>query len=112
MPGVAVTFALMAALNSGSRPAYNAWVEDQIEEYKSALTRDELLDLAEVAVQRITQSPDGQYALTEILLRDAVDALILQRLRLPGFRQWRRSCLSDTSGRSLQGTDVPMRAVG
>jgi len=102
----------MTALSSVSRPAYNAWVEDQIEDYKSALTRDELLDLAEIAVQRITQSPDGQYALTEILLRDAVDALVLQRLKLPGFKQWRRTCPSDTSMRPLQGTELPMRAVG
>ncbi|MCI0435400.1 MAG: hypothetical protein L0271_17415 [Gemmatimonadetes bacterium] len=102
----------MTAFPAATRPAYQAWVEDQIEEYKSTLTRDELLDLAEFAVERIVQSPDGQYALTEILLRDAVDALIQERLDLPGFRRWRRACLSDTGRRPIQVTDTPIRAVG
>ncbi len=102
----------MTPLPSISRPAYNDWVEDQIEDYKSSLTRDELLDLAEIAVERITQNPDGQYALTEILLRDAVDALILEKLNLPSFRQWRRACLSDTASRPLGGTQLALRAVG
>lgn len=88
-----------------------AWLEDQIEDFKSGLTREELLDLAEEAVDRIQASPDGQIALTEILLRDAVDALLIERLSLPDFRQWQRLCRSDTKGRHLKGTDAATRAV-
>lgn len=101
----------MTAPRSAPRQQYLAWVDDQIEEHKAALTRDELLDLAEEAVRRIQDSPDGQFALTEILLRDAVDALLIDRLGIPDFRQWRRMCRSDTSGRHLVGTDVVSRAA-
>lgn len=95
-----------------SRQAYNAWIEDQIEEFKATLTRDELLDLAEEAIQSLGDSPDGQYALTEILLRDAVDALLTDRLKLPDYRQWRRVCQSDTPGRLMERTPGPARKVG
>jgi hypothetical protein len=98
--------------SSASRQAYLAWVEDQIEEFKASLTRDELLDLAEQAVSSIGDSPDGQYSLTEILLRDAVDALLFDRLHLPDFRTWRRTCRIDTSARPLNGTTTPARAAG
>jgi hypothetical protein len=52
-----------------SRQAYQTWIDDQIEEFKSTLSREELLAVADEAVRRLqTTSPDGQYALTEILL--------------------------------------------
>jgi hypothetical protein len=95
-----------------SRRTYNAWIEDQIEEFKAALTRDELLDLAEEAIESLGDSPEGQYAITEILLRESVDALIFDRLNLPDYRQWRSTCLSDTPGRLLQRTPGSARKVG
>jgi hypothetical protein len=98
--------------NTTSRQAYHAWVEDQIEEFKGTLTRDELLDVAEHAIDTLGDSPDGQYALTEILLRDAVDTLLFDRLGLPDYRQWQRACQSDTSGRLLHGTPGPARRAG
>lgn len=73
---------------SPPRQRYLAWVEEQIEEYKTSITRDELLQLAEDAVQQLSETRDGQYALTEILLRDTVDALIFDRLKLPSYRVW------------------------
>jgi len=94
------------------RQRYQAWIEDQLEEYKAALTRDELLDLAEVAVDQLFDSPDGQYPLTEILLCDAVDRLLLLRLNLPDFRQWQRMCRSDTGPRPLKETTAVLRAAG
>lgn len=94
------------------RQAYQAWIEEQLEDYKAALTRDELLDLAEVAVQQLFDAPDGQYALTEILLCDAVDRLLLERLNLPGYRQWSRACQKDTQHRPDSGTPVSLRAAG
>ena len=84
---------------------YVRWVEDRIEDYKAALTRDELLSIADDAVQDLFHTDDGQYPLTEILLRDAVDALIFRRLHLPTYRQWLRSYQNDTPARPPQGTD-------
>ena len=93
------------------RQRYQAWIEEQLEDYKAALTRDELLDLAEVAVQQLFDTPDGQYPLTEILLCDAVDRLLLERLDLPDFRQWQRLCRKDTTQRPFLVTPPPLRAV-
>ncbi|NIP81049.1 MAG: hypothetical protein GWM90_18255 [Gemmatimonadetes bacterium] len=86
------------------RRQYLQWVEDRIEDYKASLTRDELLSLADQAVTDLFETEDGQYPLTEILLRDAVDALIFQRLGLPGYRRWLRTCQSDTPPRPPEGT--------
>ena len=93
------------------RHRYQAWVEEQLEEYKAALTRDELLDLAEHAVESLFDAPDGQYPLTEILLCDAVDRLLLQRLNLPDFRQWQRTCRNDTATRPQNETPSTLRAA-
>lgn len=79
------------------RQQYIAWVEDRVEDFKAALSRDDLLAFAEQAVDDLFDSRDGQYPLTEILLRDAVDALIVRRLGLPSYRQWLRTCHTDTS---------------
>jgi hypothetical protein len=97
---------------SAPRREYQAWVEEQIEEFKTALTRDELLDLAEQAVEDLFTTPDGQYPLTEILLCDAVDALLFRRLNLPDYKQWQKLCRSDTSMRPSLGTNETMRAAG
>lgn len=86
------------------RQRYHEWVQDRIEEHKSALTRDELLSLADRAVNELFDSDNPQYPLTEILLRDAVDALIFQHLDLPGYRKWLRTCQTDTSTRPQNGT--------
>jgi hypothetical protein len=86
------------------RHAYLRWVEDRIEDYKAALTRDELLSLAEEAVTGLFDTEDGQYPLTEILLRDAVDSLIFQRLGLPSYRRWLRTCQIDTPPRPRERT--------
>ena len=103
---------LMTAPHSAPRQLYQAWIEEQLEDYKAALTRDELLSLADEAVQQLFTSPDGQYPLTEILLCDAVDALLLRRLNLPDFRQWQRLCRNDTRGRPLEETALALRAAG
>jgi hypothetical protein len=89
------------------RRRYLDWVEDRIEEYKAGLTRDELLSLADEAVHQLFAAEDGQYPLTEILLRDAVDALIFHRLGLPGYRAWLKTCQSDTPARPPERTITP-----
>lgn len=86
------------------RTEYTDWIEEQIEEFKGGLTRDELLSLADEAVTALFDTRDGQYPLTEILLKDAVDALIFRRLDLPTYRQWLRSCHNDTYPRPPKGT--------
>jgi hypothetical protein len=102
----------MTAPDIAPRQQYLAWVEEQIEEYKAGLTRSELLDLAEDAVARLFSDPDGQYPLTEILLCDAVDALLLERLDLPDYRQWRRACQLDTPPRPMTRTARDVRVAG
>lgn len=97
----------MADPHASPRQLYLAWIEEQIEEHKAGLTRDELLQLAEEAVEQLFDAQDGQYPLTEILLRDAVDQLIFERLRLPTYRQWLRRCRSDTRGRPPESTPDP-----
>lgn len=89
----------MADPHAFSRQRYLAWVEERIEEHKSNLTRDELLDLADQAVDELLAARDGQYALTEILLRDAVNELIFGRLGLPSYRRWVRMCQKNTGER-------------
>jgi hypothetical protein len=88
------------------RQQYLDWVEEQIEEYKGALTRDELLSLADDAVRQLFDDNHGQYPLTEILLKDAVDALIFKHLGLPSFRKWRRSYHIDTPDCPQKETDA------
>lgn len=102
----------MTAPQSAPRQRYQAWIEEQLEDYKAALTRDELLALADQAVAQLFASPDGQYPLTEMLLCDAVDALLLERLGLPDFRQWRRLCRNDTQVCPPEETVEPLRAAG
>jgi len=94
------------------RQRYLAWIEEQLEDYKAGLTRDELLDLAEVAVRQLFDAPDGQYPLTEILLCDSVDRLLAARLDLPTYRQWVRACRNDTDDRPPRETHARLRAAG
>jgi len=86
------------------RQRYNDWVQDRIEEHKSGLTRDELLSLADRAVADLFDAGNAQYPLTEILLRDAVDALIFDTLALPGYRKWLKTCQTDTPSRPKNKT--------
>jgi hypothetical protein len=94
----------MSAPTAAPRQLYQAWIEEQIEDFKTALTREELLSLADEAVQNLFESPDGQYPLTEILLCDAVDALLFRRLGLPDYKQWAKQCRSDTAKRPRRST--------
>jgi hypothetical protein len=103
---------MSTAFTPPPRQQYQAWIEEQIEEYKTALTRDELLDLAEQAVEELFTTPDGQYPLTEILLCDKVDMLLFKRLNLPDYKHWLKACRSDTASRPKIETPEPFRAAG
>jgi hypothetical protein len=94
----------MSAPRVTPRQLYQSWVEEQIEEHKARLTRDELMTIADEAVDQLFDAPDGQYPLTEMLLCDVVDQLLFHRLKLPDYRHWRRMRHSDTPVRPLRGT--------
>ena len=99
----------MTAPSAAPRQLYNAWVEEQIEDFKTSLTRDELLALAYEAVQQLFDSPEGQYPLTERLLCDVVDTLLFHRLGLPDFKQWQKQCRNDTAKRPPKATLEPVK---
>jgi hypothetical protein len=112
MQRVAHTVDAMTAPRATPRRLYEAWIEEQLEDYKSTLGRDELLELADEAVAQLFDAPGGQYPLTEILLCDAVDALLLRRLNLPDYRQWLRTQRGEPAARRREGAAGTSAAVG
>ncbi len=71
------------------RQEYEEFVLQRIEEYKEQLSRTELLSIADEAVRELEVSAEEQLVLTEVLVLEHVDRLIMRRLRLPTFRRWR-----------------------
>ncbi len=71
------------------RQDYEEFILQRIEEYKDQLSRRDLLAIADDAVQELEVGPEGQLVLTEVLVREYVDRLIMRRLNLPTFRHWR-----------------------
>ncbi len=69
---------------------YHEFLLQRIEEYKNALARDALLEIGDEAVRELEQTAAGQYLLTEVLLLEHVDRIIVRRLRLPAFPRWRQ----------------------
>jgi hypothetical protein len=69
------------------RSEYEWFIEQRIEEYKDGLPRAAILGIGDEAVQELARTE--QYALTEILLQEQVDAIIRRRLRLPSYQRWR-----------------------
>ena len=69
---------------------YQEFLLQRIEEYKNALTREQLMEIGDEAVRELEESAAGQYLLTEVLLLEHVDRIIAQRLRLPSFPRWRQ----------------------
>lgn len=71
------------------RQEYEEFVLQRIEEFKQQITREELLSIADEAVQELEVGPEEQLVLTEVLVLEHVDRLISRRLNLPPFRRWR-----------------------
>jgi hypothetical protein len=67
---------------------YELYVEQEIEGYKESVPRSVLLSIGDEAVSVLTKAP--QFALTELLLCEEVDRLIVRRLRLPTYTTWRK----------------------
>jgi hypothetical protein len=81
-------------MGSSSRPTrslrheYELFVEQEIENYKESVPRSVLLSIGDEAVSSLSAEP--QFALTELLLCEEVDRIIVKRLRLPSYDAWRR----------------------
>lgn len=71
------------------RQEYEEFLLQRIEEFKEQLSRDKLLTLADEAVRELEAGPEGQLVLTEVLVLEHVDRLIMKRLKLPTYRRWR-----------------------
>ena len=65
------------------RQEYAEFLEQRIEEYKEQLSREDLLAIADEAVRELEVASDEQLVLTEVLVLEHVDRLIMQRLALP-----------------------------
>lgn len=68
---------------------YEEFILQRIEEFKDQLTREQLLAIADEAVRELEMGAEEQLVLTEVLLLEHVDRLIIRRLRLPTYRRWR-----------------------
>jgi hypothetical protein len=71
------------------RQEYAEFLEQRIEEFKEQLSREKLLAVADEAVRELDVASDEQLVLTEVLILEHVDRLIMRRLNLPTFRKWR-----------------------
>jgi hypothetical protein len=71
------------------RQEYAEFLEQRIEEYKEQLSREQLLAVADDAVRELELASEEQLVLTEVLVLEHVDRLIMRRLNLPTFRKWR-----------------------
>jgi hypothetical protein len=69
------------------RQEYEEFRLQRIEEFKQQLARSELLAIADEAVRELELGPDGQLVLTEVLVLEHVDRLIMRRLNLPTYRR-------------------------
>jgi hypothetical protein len=67
---------------------YELFVEQEIDSYKESLPRSVLLGIGDEAVKVL--AAQQQFVLTELLLWEEVDRLIVRRLRLPSYTTWRR----------------------
>lgn len=71
------------------RQEYAEFVLQRIEEFKEQITREALLAIADEAVRELEVGSDDQLVLTEVLMLEHVDRMIMRRLNLPSYRRWR-----------------------
>lgn len=75
------------------RQEYEEYVLQRIEEFKDQMSREKLLSLADEAVRELDADAAEQLVLTEVLVLEHVDRLIVRRLRLQPYRRWREQHL-------------------
>jgi len=73
---------------------YQEFVMQRVEAFKNSMSRDELLRLGDEAVSEMQATIEGQFMLTEVLMVDQVDRLIIKRLRLRSYARWREQYLT------------------
>jgi hypothetical protein len=66
---------------------YEDFIVQRIEEFKNGLSRQQLMGIADEAVREL--EAEEQFLLTEMLMLEQVDRLIMRRLKLPPYRKWR-----------------------
>lgn len=69
------------------RHEYELYIEREIEAYKESVSRTVLLGIGDEAVAELADQQ--QLVLTELLVWEAVDRIIMRRLALPNFNAWR-----------------------
>ncbi|HEU5039762.1 MAG TPA: hypothetical protein VFT84_03010 [Gemmatimonadales bacterium] len=69
---------------------YQEYILQRIEGYKNSIGRDELLRLGDEAAGELAATAEGQFVLTEVLMLETVDRLIMKRLALRPYRRWRQ----------------------
>ena len=72
---------------------YQEYILQRIEGYKNSICRDELLRLGDEAAAELQSAAEGQFLLTEVLMLESVDRLIMKRLSLRPYSRWRRQFL-------------------
>ena len=72
---------------------YQEYILQRIEGYKNSIGRDELLRLGDEAAAELHTAAEGQFLLTEVLMLESVDRLIMKRLSLRPYNRWRRQFL-------------------
>src|SRR5919107_1472206 len=72
---------------------YQEYILQRIEGYKNSIGRDELLRLGDEAACELQATSEGQFVLTEVLMLESVDRLIMKRLSLRPYRRWRQQFL-------------------
>ncbi len=98
---------MLTAAEKGRRPPrslraeYQEFIDQRIEEYKDSLRREDILAIGDDAMVELSGA--DQLLLTEVVLRDQVDAIIRRRLKLPSFRRWRENHLSLRAAQSQPG---------
>ncbi len=71
------------------RQEYGEFILERIEEFKQQISREQLLHIADEAVKELEAGAEDQLLLTEVLMLEHVDRLIMRRLNLPSYRRWR-----------------------
>jgi hypothetical protein len=69
---------------------YQEYILQRIEGYKNSIARDELLRLGDEAASELQATAEGQFVLTEVLMLESVDRLIMKRLSLRPYRRWKQ----------------------
>ena len=82
---------LMSTPTRSLKHEYATYVDLEIERYKDSIPRSSLLKIADDAVTALRAG--DQLELSQLVLCDAVNSLIMRRLKLPNYDRWRRNRL-------------------